>query len=140
MRKFKSFLSLSLMVAATLSASYSHAENPKGASPISTSKGVTTIVTTDLCQNVKGFAGTVPLKIVVKKGKITDIIALPNKETPAYFDKVMTVVRPKWIGMPINKVADAKVDAATGATFTSKAFNENVKAAARYLLTNGKGK
>lgn len=139
MKKLKPFIFLSLIAAAAFHAPCLLAENSKGNSPMSSSKGVTTIVTTDLC-NVKGFAGTVPLKITVKKGKITEIVPLPNKETPSYFEKVISVVLPKWIGVPVNKVVGTKVDAATGATFSSKAFNENVKAAAQYLLSEGKGK
>lgn len=97
------------------------------------SNGVYVVNTTKLAADVKGFKGATPLKIFIKGNKIQKIEALPNKETPKYF-KMLDPLLVKWNGMAVKKVATAKVDAITGATFSSNAVKENVKRGVDYYL------
>ena len=89
--------------------------------------GASTVVnTTTLAKDVEGYVGTTPLKIYIKKGKVEKIEALPNQETPKYFAKVKKALLTKWNGMTVKAARSAKVDAVTGATYSSKAVIENV--------------
>lgn len=102
------------------------------------SDGSRVVNTTGLC-TVKGFRGPVPLEVTVKKGKIVKVTALPNKESPAYFKKVTdSGLLRRWNGMTLKQASKAKVDAVSGATYSSRSVIANVKAAADYLIKNGK--
>lgn len=94
--------------------------------------GTYIINTTTLCKDVKGFRGNTPLSIYIKKGKIVEIKALANQETPKFFNKVKQGLLNKWNGMKVSKAATVKVDGITGATFSSKAVKENVKCGIDY--------
>lgn len=101
---------------------------------MSKSNGVYIVNTTKLASDVKGYKGTTPLKIYIKKDKIQKIEALQNSETPKYFKMVTSQLLNKWNGMAVKKVATAKVDGVTGATFSSNAVKENVKRGVSYYL------
>ena len=102
------------------------------------SDGSRVVNTTGLC-TVKGFRGPVPLEVTVKKGNIVKVTALPNKESPAYFKKVTdSGLLRRWNGMTLKQASKAKVDAVSGATYSSRSVIANVKAAADYLIKNGK--
>lgn len=92
------------------------------------------INTTTLGKDVKGFRGSTPLSIHIKKGKIVDIKPLANQETPKFFNKVKQGLLNKWNGMKVSKAASVQVDGVTGATFSSKAVKENVKRGIAYYL------
>jgi len=98
------------------------------------SNGVYIVNTTKLASDVKGYKGTTPLKIYIKSNKIQKIEALQNNETPKYFKMVVSKLLNKWNGMSVKKVATAKIDGVTGATFSSKAVKENVKRGVNYYL------
>lgn len=119
------FLSLTLSLMA-LSASADEVMTKK-------SDGTYIVNTTTLCQ-ARGFKGTTPLEVHIKKGKIVKIVPLKNKETPSYFKKVKDSLEKQYVGMKVSKLTGKgpQVDAVTGATFSSKAVNQNVKAAAKY--------
>ena len=53
-----------------------------------TKQSTFTITTTELCRNIRGYRGPVPVSVTFSKGKITDIKLLPNHETPSYFQRV----------------------------------------------------
>ena len=93
--------------------------------------GMTVINTTTLGKDVQGFLGATPLKIYIQKNKVVKIEAMKNQETPKYFLKVKKNLLDKWNGVKVKvKVKDAKkmkVDAVTGATYSSKAVIENVQ-------------
>ena len=89
--------------------------------------GVTVINTTTLGKNVQGYIGTTPLKIYIEKNKVVKIEALKNEETPKYFLKVKKALLEKWNGLKVKDAKKLKVDAVTGATYSSDAVIENVK-------------
>lgn len=94
--------------------------------------GTYVVNTTSLCPNVKGFKGATPLEVHIKGNKIVKVVALPNHETPRYFNKAKDGLISKWNGMSVSKAAKTDVDGVTGATFSSRALNANVKAAVDY--------
>ncbi|ADE82807.1 FMN-binding protein [Xylanibacter ruminicola] len=89
--------------------------------------GMTVINTTTLGKDVQGFLGTTPVKIYIQKNKVVKIEALKNQETPKYFLKVKKNLLDKWNGVKVKDAKKMKVDAVTGATYSSKAVIENVQ-------------
>ncbi len=89
--------------------------------------GMTVINTTTLGKDVQGFLGATPLKIYIQKNKVVKIEAMKNQETPKYFLKVKKHLLDKWNGKKVKDAKNMKVDAVTGATYSSKAVIENVK-------------
>lgn len=97
-----------------------------------TKQSTFTITTTELCRNIRGYRGPVPVSVTFSKGKITDIKLLPNHETPSYFQRVeRSGLVKKFIGLTAKQAATKKVDAVTGATYSSQALIKNIQAAAR---------
>lgn len=98
-------------------------------------KGTYVIRTESICE-AKGYKqlGKVPLVVTVTKDKIEKVEALPNKETPKYFIKVSQQMLPKFVGLKFEDYA--KVDGVTGATLSSVAVTENMKAAYEYYKKN----
>ena len=47
------------------------------------------INTTELCKDVIGYDGPTPLLIKVVKGVVVKVEALPNTESPSYFERVV---------------------------------------------------
>ncbi|MBR3514282.1 MAG: FMN-binding protein [Bacteroidaceae bacterium] len=105
---------------------------------ISEEDGMTVINTTTLAEDVEGYAGTTPLKIYIKKGKIEKIEGLKNMETPKYWALIKRDLLGKWNGLAVKKAAEQKVDVVTGATFTSEAVIENVKRGLNHYNKKGK--
>ena len=101
-------------------------------------KGVYIVNTTTLTQDVIGYNGTTPLKIYIKDDKIQKIEALPNDETPGFFARVQEGLLNKWNGMTVKQAATAKVDAVSGATYSSNAVKENVKRGVEYYQKHKK--
>ena len=89
--------------------------------------GMTVINTTTLGKDVQGFLGATPLKIYIQKNKVVKIEAMKNQETPKYFLKVKKHLLDKWNGVKVKDAKKMKVDAVTGATYSSKAVIENVQ-------------
>ncbi|WP_454894502.1 FMN-binding protein [Alloprevotella tannerae] len=87
------------------------------------------INSTPFAANVQGYRGPVPVLVYVdNSGKCKKVYALPNNETPSFFDKAVTVQN-QFKGKAAKKAATMSVDAVSGATFSSKALAANVKAA-----------
>ena len=85
------------------------------------------INTTKSGKAVMGFAGTTPVEITVTDGRIEKVVALPNQETPAYFQKVLdSPIFTKLIGKTVQEASQVQLDAVSGATFSSKAVIENI--------------
>lgn len=105
---------------------------------ISEEDGMTVINTTTLADDVEGYAGTTPLKIYIKKGKIEKIEGLKNMETPKYWALIKRDLLGKWNGLTVKKAAEQKVDVITGATYSSEAVIENVKRGLDYYNKKGK--
>ena len=89
--------------------------------------GMTVINTTTLGKDVQGFLGATPLKIYIQKNKVVKIEAMKNQETPKYFLKVKKHLLDKWNGMKVKDAKKMKVDAVTGATYSSEAVIKNVQ-------------
>jgi len=85
-----------------------------------------TIDTTELGKDVIGYKGPVPVQISIKNGKVESVIALENEETPRFFDRA-AVILDSWNGLKVDKAKELKVDAVSGATYTSNAIIENVR-------------
>ena len=99
--------------------------------------GTYVVNTTSLTPNVKGFKGATPLEVYIKNNKVVKVEALPNRESPKFFDRVKQVLLPKFNGMKVAKAAKAQTgDGATGATYSSRAVKENVAAAVAYYKKN----
>ena len=90
-------------------------------------KNLVLVNTTTLCEDVEGYMGPTPVQIKIQNDTIRDIIALQNEESPAYFREAVKVLK-KWIGLTPAKGLEIEVDAVSGATFTSEALIENVRA------------
>lgn len=88
------------------------------------------VIHTASLTDAAGYAGPVPLDITVSPdGVISDIKALPNAETPSFFERASSGLFSQWIGKNISDVHPMKVDAVSGATYSSEAIKTNVDAA-----------
>lgn len=95
--------------------------------------GTIVINTTTLGKNIKGYSGRVPLDIYVKDGKISKIEALPNNEAPDFFKRAAEQFK-EWIGKTPKEATEMKVDAVTGATYSSQAIIDNVSVGMKYAV------
>jgi uncharacterized protein with FMN-binding domain len=86
------------------------------------------INTEKLGQEVLGYAGPTPVEITITDGKIEKIEALPNVETPGFFQRVKeSSIFTALIGKTIKEASEVKLDAVSGATYSSKAVIENIR-------------
>ena len=99
--------------------------------------GRVVINTTYLAKDVKGFGGTVPLDIYLKKGKVQQVKALHNSETPEFFQEASELLN-RWNGKTTEQALAMKVDGVTGATYSSNAIIGNMKAGLQYAAKNVK--
>lgn len=84
--------------------------------------------TKELAADVMGFNGPTPVEISIYKGIITDIKVLPNQEGPRYLQRVLESGLLKGlVGKTPAEARAAKLDAVTGATYTSSALIENIR-------------
>ncbi|MGE0079315.1 MAG: FMN-binding protein [Bacteroidales bacterium] len=96
--------------------------------------GSTIISTQVLAKDILGYAGNVPLEIYMSDGRITKIVALPNSETPGFFKRVVkSGMLTRWDGLTAKEALNTKVDALSGATFTSNAIIQSVQRAMGYV-------
>ena len=97
--------------------------------------GTVVVNTTTLGKKIFGFRDTTPLEISLKDGKIVKVEALPNYETPGYFQMLKDAkIFDSWNGLTPQKALDKEVDAVSGATYSSKAVIDNVRAGMKFLL------
>lgn len=89
--------------------------------------------TTTLC-DARGFKGQTPLLVTFQKKNILRVEALPNMETPRFFQRVVKEMLPQYEKLEASK-ADA-VDCITGATMSSNAVKANIEAARKYYEEN----
>lgn len=87
--------------------------------------------TTTLTPKVMGYGGAVPVEIYIHQDRIEKIVPLKNSETPEFFDQAKTLLS-QWTGKSIEEASKVKVDAVSGATFSSKALINNVEAGLAY--------
>ena len=91
--------------------------------------------TTELGKDIVGYGGTVPLEITLQDGRVKSIRALANSETPDFFTEASALLT-KWNGQTIEDAQKMKVDAVSGATFSSKAIIGNVQRGLQYAAKN----
>lgn len=108
----------------------SNGEQPKV--EVRNEHGSTILSTEGLATDVKGYGGQVPLSITLTDGKIASVEALPNHETPDFF-QAASVLLTKWNGLTPEQAIELKVDAVSGATFSSRAIIENAQRGMHYL-------
>lgn len=85
--------------------------------------------TTDLCKDVVGYNGPTPLKITIVDNVVASVEALPNVETPRFFDLVLAGgLLNAVVGKTPAEAADMPLDAISGATFSSNAVIANLRA------------
>ena len=88
------------------------------------SDGTYVVNTTTLCKT-RGY-----------KGKVVKVVSLPNRETKNYYAKVEKNLVKKFADLKLAKAkklaSEKKVDGCTGATYSTKAVQQNVKAALEY--------
>lgn len=93
--------------------------------------GSVVVNTADIARDITGYAGRVPLEITIKDGIVTNIKALQNEESKPFFDKASALFS-SWIGKSVDDAAKTKVDAVSGATFSSNAIIGNVQRGLQY--------
>ncbi len=92
----------------------------------------TVIVNTSaLGANITGYAGKVPLEIHIKNNIVIDVKAMKNEETESFFSEA-AVLLDQWKGKGIDDAAKMKVDAISGATFSSNAIIGNMQKGLQY--------
>lgn len=90
--------------------------------------GGTVIHTQSMSGMISGYAGPVPLDIYIDSdGRINDVKALPNVETPSFFQRASALLK-SWNGKTPEEGMKIDVDAVSGATYSSNAIINNVKA------------
>ena len=94
--------------------------------------GTYVVNTTTLANDVEGYASPTPVEVYIKNNKIVKVVPLKTQEGPKYVAKVKKEMLPKYESMNVKKGTVGDVDAVTGATFTSKAIQENVRRAVEY--------
>ena len=98
--------------------------------------GSVTINTTTL-KAADGCFGPTPIIIHLDaKDKVSKIELLPNDETPAYWQMVVEKLFHAWDGVAAKDVASVKVDAVSGATYSSEGLISNVQTGIAYYLNN----
>lgn len=86
------------------------------------------INTTELCKDVIGYDGPTPLVIKVVGGVVASVEALPNTESPSYFERVIKGGLLKAVvGKKVSEAAKMPLDAVSGATYSSEAVIENLR-------------
>ena len=95
--------------------------------------GTRVINTTTLAKDIIGFGGRTPIKMYIKSDVIEKVEALPNAETPSFFEVVeQSGLLSRWNGMTLSEAATAPVDGVSGATYSADAIIGNVRSAAAY--------
>ena len=111
----------------------------EGEAPVNTltetSDGSLVINTSDIGREIIGYSGVTPVEITVRDGRISGIIALPNQETPEFIGSVRNSnLLESLNGKTLQEAARTKIDAVSGATFTSNAVIKNIEAGINYAL------
>ena len=115
-------LSLLLLVAATTTPVKKHQD------------GSVTIDTSSL-KAIEGCFGPTPVIIHLdSRERVSKIEFLPNYETPSYWELVVSKLSHAWDGVPADKVSSFKVDAVSGATYSSEGLISNVQVGISYYL------
>lgn len=115
---------------------FGHGFTPSGEESTEAFSGDGEVInTTEIGKDIIGYGGPVPVEVYVTDGRVDSVVALPNNETKGFFAKLeregLTYV---WDGKTLAEVSAMEVDGVSGATYSSRAYIANVKAAADYAL------
>lgn len=89
-----------------------------------------------LAKDVIGYAGPTPVRVFLKDGRVVKVEAMKNNETPSFNRKVVnTGLLESWNGLSIGDALEHRVDAVSGATYTSVSFITNVKKTLEHAST-----
>ena len=103
--------------------------------PIIKHPGGSVSIDTSTLKAKEGCFGPTPLIIHLDSlERVSRIETLPNEETSSYWQLVVEKLSTAWNGVPAEKVKDLKVDAVSGATYSSEGFISNVQAGIAYYL------
>ena len=95
--------------------------------------------TEKLGEKVMGYAGQTPVEIHIVDGKVDKIVALPNSETPSFFQRVQeSPIFTSLIGKTVKEASEVQLDAVSGATWSSKAVIENIRLGLRQAAKKAK--
>ena len=82
------------------------------------------------------YRKSTPVEVHFKNGKVQKVVALKNEETVPYFARVKQFLLPLYNNLKISKAKKltqrTDIDGCTGATFSTKAVQKNIKAAIDY--------
>lgn len=96
----------------------------------------TYVVRTNTICNARGYRKGTPVEVHINKGNVVKVVALKNEETVPYFAKVKQFLLPKYNNLKLSKAKKltekTKVDGCTGATFSTKTVQKNIRAAIDY--------
>lgn len=106
--------------------------------PVTHSDGKTVIHTDGLEGTISGYSGPVPLDIYISDGRITEIEPLANAESPSFFKRASGILD-EWKGKTPQEALDLKVDAVSGATYSSNAIINNVRTGLAFYEGSDKG-
>lgn len=94
------------------------------------------INTTGIAGDITGYAGSTPVIIHITKGRIDSIHPLENAETPSFFSRLKSEgLLSSWNGLTPQEALAKKVDAVSGATFSSTSVIKNVQAGLHHLTS-----
>ncbi len=110
-----------------------NADTHKRADTRTLQDGTIVINTITLGKDIQGYGGPVPLELFVKDNVVTGIKALPNSETPDFFNRAKSLLS-KWDDKTVDQALTMKVDGVSGATFSSRAIIQNVRAGLQYAV------
>lgn len=80
------------------------------------------------CREVRGYAGPTPVFVYVNAaGRVAAVAAGENADTPAFFRRAFEGIAPRFKGLTAHEAASLKVDAVSGATYSSKAIIANIE-------------
>lgn len=84
---------------------------------------------------IKGYAGETPVMVALDTKKvILGVYLLQNQETPKFVERVNKAgYFSSWNGLTVKQALKKEVDAVSGATFTSNAVSQSVRAALQQL-------
>lgn len=101
------------------------------------SDGTKVISTQLIAKDITGFEGNVPLEISIKGGRIVNVKALENDETPDFFDHVkQSGLLSSWNGLTPKQALLKQVDAVSGATYSSTAVIQTMQRGLGYAIKN----
>lgn len=102
-----------------------------------TPDGTTVINTTEIGKKFIGYGGPTPVAITIEGDRITKVKALENQESPEFFGAVRnSPLLDSYDGLTLEEASEKRLDAVSGATYTSTALINNMKAGVNFALDN----